>query len=79
MEVKKEINTKEETTFVKCRELEVSREDLINIYLLDAILLQPEQRSPWIITVVDPDGFIVGEGGLPRWDAPAMEFKHLMI
>lgn len=63
-----EIKAKEKISFVQCRELKVFKEDAIAIYLLDAML--PVQRSPWNIAVVDPDGFVIGYGGLPAWEGP---------
>lgn len=73
---KKEIETKQKTSFVQCREMKAYPDDLVNIYLFGAIEIHPS-RHVWDIAVIEPDGYGVGLKDIhlpaPLKETPTME------
>ena len=62
-EIKKEVEIKEKTSFVQCREIKISREDIVEIHLLGA--LEIGKRRVWDLVVINPTGYGVGGRDLP--------------
>jgi len=62
-EIKKDVEIKEKTSFVQCREIKIPREDIVEIYLLG--VLEIGKRRVWDLVVINPTGYGVGGRDFP--------------
>ncbi len=63
-EIKKEMEIKEKTFFIECKEIKIPKEEIIGIYLLGTVEKDWSRRM-WNLIVIDPEGY--GVGG---WEFP---------